>query len=171
MVKNIGQLIRKLRKNAGLSQLELELEIDAAQGSLSRIENGEVNPTKETIHKLINILNPNILESSELLGVPLKDIYKLIKISGKLNNSLELNEILQYSVNDLCLNLNLLSAFIVLVKENRLYAETTTQTWHTKISLKTIGVPFNSLFVSLEKDTNNLMVKPLKKIKYILVLI
>lgn len=48
----LGNKIRFFRKRAGLSQFKLENEIGAAPGSLSRIENGEVNPTKETLEKI-----------------------------------------------------------------------------------------------------------------------
>jgi len=45
-----GRAIRKARLNAELSQMDLELAIGAAFGSISRLESGKVNPTKETSH-------------------------------------------------------------------------------------------------------------------------
>jgi transcriptional regulator with XRE-family HTH domain len=53
---NLGKKIKYFRVRAGLSQLDLELAIHAAQGSISRIESGKVNPTKETINHIAKIL-------------------------------------------------------------------------------------------------------------------
>jgi len=62
----LGQKIRNFRIRSGKSQMELELEIGASAGSLSRIENGEVNPTKET---LFNIAGAMKLESNEVIDL------------------------------------------------------------------------------------------------------
>lgn len=66
---SIGEKIKNFRKRAGLSQLELETELGAANGSISRLEGGKVNPTKETILELGKILILNSKEISDLLGV------------------------------------------------------------------------------------------------------
>lgn len=66
--KILGQRIRSFRKRAGLSQMNLEIELDASPGSLSRIENGEVNPTKETLLKIVRILNLSDSERRYLYG-------------------------------------------------------------------------------------------------------
>lgn len=52
----LGAKIKKYRQRLGLSQLGLEVAIDAAEGSISRIESGKVNPTKETLIKISKIL-------------------------------------------------------------------------------------------------------------------
>lgn len=72
MSTSLGQKIRYFRKRAGLSQMELELEIGASNGSLSRIESGETNPMKETLEKI-----------SRTLGLTLKEINYL---DGPLSN-------------------------------------------------------------------------------------
>lgn len=64
----LGQRIKYFRKRAGMSQLELETLIGTSSGSLSRIENGEVNPTKETLEKIKKVLSLNSLESAYLDG-------------------------------------------------------------------------------------------------------
>ena len=53
---SLGEKLRKYRIRKGMTQLELELEIDASLGSISRIENGQVNPTKETLKKIEKVL-------------------------------------------------------------------------------------------------------------------
>ena len=54
----IGMEIRSFRKRAGISQMELEIAIGASGGMISRIENGTVNPTKETLLKICIMLAP-----------------------------------------------------------------------------------------------------------------
>ncbi|MFS8130694.1 MAG: helix-turn-helix domain-containing protein [Candidatus Dojkabacteria bacterium] len=65
----IGQKIRKFRFKAGLTQLDLELEIDASSGSISRIESGNVNPTKETLFSISKALKLNEIETAYLFGI------------------------------------------------------------------------------------------------------
>ncbi len=69
----LGQKIRKFRKRAELSQMELELEIGASPGSISRIENGQVNPTKETLYTISNILHLTSKETMEIYGIKPKN--------------------------------------------------------------------------------------------------
>lgn len=65
----LGQKIKNFRKRSGMSQLELENEIGAAHGAVSRMEKGKINPTKETIHQLAKALNLSENELSDLLDV------------------------------------------------------------------------------------------------------
>jgi transcriptional regulator with XRE-family HTH domain len=64
----IGNRIQYFRKRSGLSQFELEMEIDASPGSLSRIEHGITNPSKETIHKIAKVLGLVHLEIAYMEG-------------------------------------------------------------------------------------------------------
>lgn len=65
----LGEKIRNYRKRAGYSQLQLETEIDAANGSISRIEGGRVNPTKETVLKIGKALGVSTGELNDLLEI------------------------------------------------------------------------------------------------------
>lgn len=65
----IGKRIKKLRTKRGLSQLDLELLINASSGSISRIENGKVNPTKETLASISRGLSLNYEEAIILFGI------------------------------------------------------------------------------------------------------
>lgn len=65
-----------------MSQLDLEMTINSSPGSISRIENGKINPTKETLHKIADALCLNCFERAELLGInisyeDLKQYYRL----------------------------------------------------------------------------------------------
>jgi len=51
-----------------MSQLELEAAIDSSAGAISRIENNQVNPTKETILNISKILELNNTEIDYLIG-------------------------------------------------------------------------------------------------------
>jgi transcriptional regulator with XRE-family HTH domain len=65
---NIPIRLKYFRIRAGLSQMQLELEIDAAFGSISRFESGKVNPTKESILKISKVLNLSDRELDYLIG-------------------------------------------------------------------------------------------------------
>ncbi len=65
----LGQRIKYFRKRSGLSQLELEAAIATSAGSLSRIENGDVNPTKETLEKIGQALNLTLKQIVYLNGL------------------------------------------------------------------------------------------------------
>src|SRR3990170_8386705 len=85
--KELGKKIRYFRERARLSQFDLEMELDASPGSISRIENGRVNPTKETILKISEVLKLKQNEKADLLNViPLfpsqEDIDSAIKEVG-----------------------------------------------------------------------------------------
>lgn len=66
--KVLGDRIRTFRKRAGISQMDLEIQMEASPGSLSRIESGEVNPTKETLSRIGNILHLTDSEKRYLYG-------------------------------------------------------------------------------------------------------
>ena len=67
--ETLGKRIKWFRVRSKLSQLELETSIDASAGMISRIENGIVNPTKETIFKIAKILDLNQREVDYLAGI------------------------------------------------------------------------------------------------------
>lgn len=63
-----GKKIRYFRERVNESQLNIELAMNASPGTLSRIENGQTNPTKETLLKISRYLKLNRLETAYLLG-------------------------------------------------------------------------------------------------------
>ncbi|MBN1332046.1 helix-turn-helix domain-containing protein [Candidatus Dojkabacteria bacterium] len=67
--KTLGRRIKYFRKRAGMSQMELELAMNASAGMISRIESGKVNPSKESVRKVAEILNMNPNELDYLIGV------------------------------------------------------------------------------------------------------
>mgnify|MGYP001485662799 CR=1 FL=1 len=67
-MNTLGNKIKVFRKLKNFSQFELELAAGLSPGTISRIENNETNPTKETLSKLIEILELNQYESDYLIG-------------------------------------------------------------------------------------------------------
>lgn len=66
---NTALALKKYRLNKGVSQLDLELAINASTGTISRIENGRINPTKETLFKIAEFLELDSYETLILIGV------------------------------------------------------------------------------------------------------
>lgn len=81
----LGDKIRKFRKEAGMSQLDLELAIGASTGMISRIENGDVNPTKETLFKIAEALKLSGEETAMLFGLDITSIQKSSKDNAQIN--------------------------------------------------------------------------------------
>jgi len=65
----IGQRLRKFRELRGMTQQELELEIDASFGHVSRIESGQVNPSKETLNLIASAMHLTNREIDYLFGI------------------------------------------------------------------------------------------------------
>ncbi len=165
MNSTVGQKIKNFRKRAGKSQFELELDIDASPGSISRIESGEVNPTKETLRKIIEALDLKGLEAGALFDLDFDELPKMVNLARKLSSSLELDNVLQNSVNEIVHGLSLLGAVILLKNNDELYWMTVTQTWYTKLIFKIIGDPISTLRVNMTKYPDNLFVKAVKEQK------
>jgi len=64
-----GSILRILRKQRGISQLNLEAQAQLSPGSISRIENNKTNPTKETLFKLAVILQLSREEIVDLFAI------------------------------------------------------------------------------------------------------
>jgi transcriptional regulator with XRE-family HTH domain len=157
--QTLGDKIKFYRKRAGLSQLELETRIEASPGSLSRIENGQINPTKETLIKIIDVLRLDMADSANLFNIPIKDSsIKFLKSTKFVTSSLELSRVLQHAVDEIVLELDFLAGFIVLVRGDKIYAQTSTDNWATRVSMKFMPGLFTDLNVPLS-DKHNLMVK------------
>jgi len=56
-IKGFGKNLRKMRKEAGLSQEDLANDADIPLSQVGRIERGEVNTTISTVYALSKALN------------------------------------------------------------------------------------------------------------------
>ena len=62
--KNFGAMVKRMRRDKGLSQLDLAVKCNLEKTAISRIENGRTNVTLKTIVLL-----------SEALEIELKDLF------------------------------------------------------------------------------------------------
>ena len=106
MNEKLGNKIRAFRERAGLSQMQLELEIEMSPGSLSRIENNQVNPTKETILNIAKALNLTDSQISYLFGLNLDYPEKILSIVNNLSSLYDIEKIVQTAVNEISEKLN-----------------------------------------------------------------
>lgn len=156
----LGQKISFYRKRAKLSQLELELEIDAAQGSISRIENGQVNPTKETIRKIIDVLALNLIEAAELYELSIEDISKIIRLSGKLSHNLNLRQTLSSASHEITKDLNLSGVCILLIENGFLQVEAIEDLpYGPDLMIRLIGGPVTKLKLPLNNNSKNIILQ------------
>ena len=58
--KKIGELIRSLRKERGISLRELAKKVDVSFVNISHIENGKVETSKETLRQIAEALNYDV---------------------------------------------------------------------------------------------------------------
>lgn len=158
--KTIGGKIRFFRKRAGLSQIELESEINGAAGFISRIESGTINPSKETLLKIIEALDLSAKESAGLFSLDINnDLVRVLNVSKKISSSQNLDDVLQNAVNEIAYELKLLGAAIYILKEDRLYSRTFTNTWYSELALKIINKPLGSQSMGMKDNPDNLLVK------------
>lgn len=149
-----GQKIRNFRFRANMSQLELETKIDASPGSISRIENGIINPTKETLSKISNVLNISPIEIADLLGISIFDPANIVSAINTISNSLDLEATLQNAV-DIMFGLfpNYNGGVVLLIDEknkDRLYSKTVSRMPKIGLVYKLLKKPLNKFYIRLD---------------------
>lgn len=155
----VGQKIKQFRNRAGISQLELEMRIETSPGSISRIESGQVNPTKETLRKIIEVLDLKSKEAILLFDLNFDELPKVVKLAKKMISSLDLDEVLQIIANEIVYDLDLFGCLVFLCDEEYVYAKTLTETWYTKAVFKMLPSPYHKLKASLIENKDNYVVK------------
>jgi transcriptional regulator with XRE-family HTH domain len=85
----IGERIRSLRKEKGLSQSELASQLDLKQSTIANYEKGLRNPNLELIVQLTKFFG--ISTDFLLLGSESKDIQSIVDLGDKLTHSLIIN--------------------------------------------------------------------------------
>lgn len=66
LLKKIGNRIKEIRTEKGLSQQELAAELDYEKSNMSRLESGTTNPKIATLYRVAKALN---IPLSELLEI------------------------------------------------------------------------------------------------------
>lgn len=64
----LGRRLYSFRKKRNMSQSGIEVEADLSFGTVSRIENGLINPTKETLHRIAKVIDLDDYEYYYLLN-------------------------------------------------------------------------------------------------------
>lgn len=102
MELDIGRRLRFFRKRVGISQLDLETEIDGSPGMISRIEGNFVNPTKETILKIADVLNLNGAELDYIIGKSVRpaSLKEIENAKREASQELETKEVLAYLLDE-----------------------------------------------------------------------
>jgi transcriptional regulator with XRE-family HTH domain len=165
MRNTVGDKIRAFRKREKLSQLALELEINASPGSVSRIENGQVNPTKETLKKISEVLKLTTHEISVLFDLSTDELPDIINLANKISGSLDLDKVLQNSVNEVVFDLGLNGSVLFLIEGDVLRTKTVTESFETDLMMKILKLVRFELQISLKKETDNLVVKCVREQK------
>jgi transcriptional regulator with XRE-family HTH domain len=159
----IGKRLREYRLRAGMNQLELECAIGAASGSLSRIENGTVNPTKETLFKIMDILNISGYEAASLLNINIDELPKVIQFAKNLSLEKDLDKIVKTAVTEVVDTLKLLGCIIFLKENDYVYLRNFTQAWYTEVVNKLLPAPLTTLKTSLITNKDNFIVKSINE--------
>lgn len=161
-----GEKIRKFRERAGLSQLALEMEAGlASSGHVSRIENGQKNPEKETLINIAYALKLNTFEIASLFGVDLSDINRLFKETSEILSTHSLMDVLDRTVNNLVLKMGYLASMILLVDGDKVCFSALTMSNIAKKTMGCLDKPIDKLSLSLSEDTSNLTVKAIRENK------
>lgn len=168
MRNTVGEKIRVYRKREKLSQFALELEIEASPGSVSRIESGQVNPTKETLKKISEVLNLTTHETSILFDLKADELPRIVNIANKISSTLDLDKVLQNAVNEIVYELGLNGSVLFLIDGNRLYSKTVTESFETNLMMKILNLVKFDLSIPLDKPTANLVVRCVKDQRVIL---
>ena len=115
--KILGKRIKFFRERSHLSQLELEASINASAGMISRIEQGQVNPTKETVMKVGEELDLNNCELDYLIGMTFYPASEDLvdKIRQEIAPYFQKRSVLAYLLDDRNRFVNLSSTFIKLL--------------------------------------------------------
>jgi len=159
----LGQKIREFRKRAGMSQLSLELAIEASPGSLSRIENGKVNPTKETIIDIARVLKLETREIASLFGIEIYNGWHLFEETARILSTHNLQEILNLAVNNLTFKMGYIGSCIFLADGDRVGFSSMTSSKLGAKALACLDRPLSSLSLSLSMDTSSLVVRAIKE--------
>ena len=78
MSKKVGEIIRKIRKEKGISLRDLSKKVNVSFVNISYIENGRIETSKEVLRNISNALNydfDKLLSSTDLID---DDLTKII---------------------------------------------------------------------------------------------
>ncbi|MEV2268100.1 helix-turn-helix domain-containing protein [Nonomuraea africana] len=83
-LRTLGELLRRLRKDAGLTGKDLAQRAQVAQPTISRIETGQLLPTPETVERLVSALDLDVDQREELDALLLRLRDEVSRLKGGL---------------------------------------------------------------------------------------
>lgn len=93
-ITHIGETIRELRKVKGYTQEELGRKIKCSKGNISKIENGKISPTLETLNAIAKALGKNL---SYILRDTLEDKdYQLTTVKSLIERFVRITTVNEY---------------------------------------------------------------------------
>lgn len=144
--QTIGEKIRNYRTQRQFSQLDLETEAGMANGSVSRIEHGSTNPTKETIADIALALKLNAHEIANLYGIDDYNPAELIKAASKLFKSKDISELAKNIVDDLIFKLGYIASAFFIVKDGYIITKGITKTHISEVTFELLGdIPIENI--------------------------
>lgn len=155
----LGQKISAYRKSAKMSQLDLEIAINAGQGSISRIENDQVNPTKETIMLISKALNLTDEQIASLFNLNVIDPALLIYSISYITEHLDINSIIQKAIDEIANRLGYMHVSIYLKEGDIVNARNINMSEYNVRALKLLPMDFFSLKLKLNPNTRNVIAR------------
>ncbi|MCA9386825.1 helix-turn-helix transcriptional regulator, partial [Candidatus Dojkabacteria bacterium] len=153
MNNSLSEKLKQYRKKSVLSQFDLETAINASPGSISRIESGFVNPTKETIIAIAKTLNLKTEEIALLFGIDL-DNESLEEVLSSLKSIGNLNDMIFTVTNKLIFKIGYLASMMWLIKDKKIYAAGLTNSNISKAVHNILDQDFSEVTLSFEHKQN-----------------
>lgn len=160
----VGQKVKYYRERADMSQFDLETEIAAARGSLSRIEKGKVDPQKATLINIAFALNLRNHEVATLFGLETLSEDSLQSTMLDILESKDLDDVCSKIVDDLILRLGYIASTLFLLKDNgkELYTFWITKSDISAKVLQFLDKPLNEYTMPYSDGSENLIIKAMR---------
>lgn len=165
--QTLGEKIRNFRTEFGISQMDLELQIESATGSISRMENGQTNPTKETIISISKALHLNTFQIASLFGIDIWTFESFLPILNKVLTLDTLEEVLDTTVNELVFSMGYLASAILLKKEGGIYFAKIANSKISQAVIDAIPKPLGEYLIPVDHE-DNLVAKAVQENQYFL---
>lgn len=157
--QSIGELIRNYRLEKGLNQIDLEVGIDAAFGSISKIESGKTNPSKETLHKIIEFLDLPPVYALKLFNIDMSFLGAIVDQLKRLKDVKELDEVMSIAMNEVRLQLGLAGGAFYLIDDNQLSLRSLSSTYFMSLVRRIVKNPYGMLKFHLTNHPENILVQ------------
>ncbi len=146
----LGEKIREYREEKGMSQFDLELEIETSNGRISKIENGVINPDKETIVAIAKALELETPQIASLFGIEMPDLNTLINHLTDIILLKKSDQVVDRVVNDLIFRMGYIASALFLVQDDKIYMHGLTYTNISAKALAFLPKPLDELYIPLK---------------------